>query len=817
MEASSEFLNLSMGPRKVPNVLCGERIEDNTDLEALLSQVQSKYIKLAFVGEAPGEKEIAFNMPFSGPAGSMFERILKDSGISRSQVYIGNICQVRPPNNKLDPWMKTGHEKHIHVMEGIARVKKELSAFKPNVIVALGGHALYALTGKEGILKWRGSKILSTLVPDTKVVASLHPSMILRNYKMNMVALHDFKRALHESKTRELTYPERKVTIATNYDEAVFRLEKMLEEPSWTFDIETTGLSGWQILCIGFASKKEEALVIPFAGPKELCADQSTHSIFTEPQELCLRQMLRKLLQNDARKCGQGGMYDRYMLAWLWNVMVLNYTDDTMVASKVIYPEFNMGLDFLTSIYTEFPFYKDEGKVWKHPHKATLTLWTQFWNYNGKDCMYTEEVRGQQAIQLEARGLMETYREVMRMQDPLLYMNLRGLARDDRALVQHIAKKELGRDNLQYIVEQCLGRDINVKSHKQMVELLYDRENGMGLPPVTMKGKVSANEDALVKLSQKTSDPLFTLFMGLRKQRTDVQDLNKIRVDKDDRIHYQMNIVTSTGRYNCKAPPTGGGTNMQNISKWMRDVIVADPGRTLGNSDLARAEAKVVAYLCKDPDMIAMFDDPKFDVHRANASRLFQKPEDQITYDERYLAKRVVHASNYGMGPRKMAMIISKDGFPVTERQCKQLQLMYFRAFPVIKQWQREIQNKLMKNRTITTATGRSRFFPGRMDDATFREAYAFEPQEIVCWVISRGIENVWKFLKEDRQKDNSTGLDIHLQVHDSLLWSAPTEKAEECKNILDKLLSVPIDIRGRECLISVDHNIGKDWKACSG
>ncbi len=790
----------------------------NTDRPKVPNEIPDSELwdgKIAFVGEAPGEKEIGYRRPFMGAAGSVLNSLLKDTGLSRSRVFLGNLCPIRPPSNKLAPLFKEDHALHDELVKGITQLSIELEELKPNVIIALGELPMQVLTGKHGITKWRGSKLPCTLhgLEGTKVIPTYHPAAILRMYKWNMISMADIKFAKKESLSAELTYPERNISVTTNCDEAIAFINEYQQLPQWSFDIETTPVGGWQVLCIGFAKDAKNAFVIPFAGPPELCQDRSTYSIFTQHQEVELRRRLKKLLQNESAKCGQNGMYDRTMLAWLWDTMVLNYTDDTMLANKILYPDFPKGLDFLTSIWTDHIYYKDEGKFWKNPDPSVMKLWTQFWDYNGKDCTTTEEVRVKQARELTNRSLMQSYREVMTMQDPLLHMNLRGLRVDYQRLAEHKVEKAKAIENLQIITEGVIGRELNVKSPKQMKEILYSKPpTGMGLPPVKIKNKITTDEDALIKLSQKTSDPLFYLLMGLRKQRTNLQDLNKITTDRDNRIHYSLNVTTSTGRFACSEFTTWTGTNMQNIGKWMRDVIIADNAKDMGYSDLARAEAKVVAYLCQDADMINMFDDPDFDVHRANAARIFGVAEDQIDFDQRYLAKRVVHASNYGMGARKMAMIISKDGFPTTERECKSIQRKYFAAFPAVLRWQESIQQQLYNGRTITSATGRSRFFTGRLSDDTFRDAYAYEPQEIVCWIMSRGIENVWKYMRED----NAVGLDMFLQVHDAIVWSCPKGDSEKAKVVLDKALSVPIMIKGKECLISIDHTVGQNWKECS-
>src|ERR1700760_3243117 len=111
---------------------------------------------VVFVGEQPGDQEDLQGKPFVGPAGSMFDRALEEARIDRKQVYVTNAVK----HFKFEPRGK----RRIHQKPTMGEVKryrwwlmKELDFVKPKLVVALGGTAAAALTGKAvSVTKDRG-------------------------------------------------------------------------------------------------------------------------------------------------------------------------------------------------------------------------------------------------------------------------------------------------------------------------------------------------------------------------------------------------------------------------------------------------------------------------------------------------------------------------------------------------------------------------------------------------------------------------------------------------------------------------------------
>ncbi len=134
--------------------------------------------EVLFVGEQPGNEEDLQGKPFVGPAGRLFDDVLEEAGIDRSQTYVTNVVK----HFKWEPRGKRRIHKKPNAQEISACrpwLEAEIAIIKPNVIVALGATAAQALLGlKFRVTKQRGQFIESTLAP--YIMATIHPSAILR-------------------------------------------------------------------------------------------------------------------------------------------------------------------------------------------------------------------------------------------------------------------------------------------------------------------------------------------------------------------------------------------------------------------------------------------------------------------------------------------------------------------------------------------------------------------------------------------------------------------------------------------------------------
>jgi uracil-DNA glycosylase family 4 len=132
--------------------------------------------ELMFVGEAPGADEDAAGEPFVGAAGQLLTKMIAAMGLTRDQVYIGNILKCRPDM----PRGSSGNRKPTpeEMQTCIPYLHAQIDLIQPKVLVGLGGTAIEGLLGKSGITKLRGQWHTYRGIP---LMPTYHPAYLLRN------------------------------------------------------------------------------------------------------------------------------------------------------------------------------------------------------------------------------------------------------------------------------------------------------------------------------------------------------------------------------------------------------------------------------------------------------------------------------------------------------------------------------------------------------------------------------------------------------------------------------------------------------------
>lgn len=131
-------------------------------------------------------------------------------------------------------------------------------------------------------------------------------------------------------------------------------------------------------------------------------------------------------------------------------------------------------------------------------------------------------------------------------------------------------------------------------------------------------------------------------------------------------------------------------------------------------------------------------------------------------------------------------------------------QARYFKGFPCIPEWHKQVKWFLKHEGAITTLFGRRRYFFGRpTEDSTVREAIAYAPQSMTADEINKGLLNLFRLNR----------VQLLVQVHDSLLFQYPEEQEDEIIPMALEALRVPLQLkRGREFVVPVDAKVGWNW-----
>jgi DNA polymerase-1 len=330
----------------------------------------------------------------------------------------------------------------------------------------------------------------------------------------------------------------------------------------------------------------------------------------------------------------------------------------------------------------------------------------------------------------------------------------------------------------------------------------YKRRIGNG----SSENTVTVDEEAIQDIARVNPRKEFNLVLEIRALKKILSTYLRAKLDKDNRIRTTYLITgTETGRLASRESVHGTGTNLQNVPKGIaRRLFIPDSYKLFVSGDLSQAEARVVAYLAGEDALIRLFESGG-DIHRKNASSIFRVQEASVTDKQRQLAKRVVHASNYGMGPITFA---KNAGISVQE--AKRLLNAYFATYPGIKLWHMATVTRLNKSRMLTTPFGRKRLFMGTYNESLKKVAYAYVPQSTVSDILNTGLLNVYDEI-------SSMDAQILLQVHDSIVVQCLPDDFQRICLIIKNSLERSIKIKGidgvvRDCRIPCDLQAGWNW-----
>lgn len=754
--------------------------------------------QLAIIGEAPGADEEAYGRPFIGASGRLLDSILSSSGILRAGCFVGNVCQYRPPGNKIEEW---GFD-HPKVLEGWEVLQDELKTFAPNCILALGNTPLYFLTGNKGITNWQGS-ILSS--PLGKVVPALHPASLFHgDYKLWVLLRFFAQRARAEADIKDLILPSRNLELELTADEICSRLDSWPAGLLLSFDIEG-GLDAFP--CCSVASSSNSGFIIAWS---RLGSDEGR----------VYQALSRVLYRKDVPKVLQNSLYDRFVLAYGYRMEMRNVTEDTMDKSWAIHPELKKGLGLLTAIWTREPCYKKELMIYSDAElKRQIKAGTydpniaQTNKYKGciLDSCVTLEISNAMDAALSSEELRH-YKFNVSLKDPLLYMELRGLnynkdlaqqqlAVCNAALSECASRLELRIDNpVQWNKKEC-SKDMRGKkgslSWQRLAKVLYEQK---GYPP-QYKGrgaskKITTDVESNLRLAEKPAyrnDP-FLADILLHRKLESVRESLEWTTDPDGRIRCSYNQfskgedeeadegggATETGRLRCSTSITGSGGNLQTVTKKLRILYCADPDHFIFQADLAGADGWTVAAHCLRHGDPTMWDDYMFGLKPARLGALFYEhpefisaPRDELKElcalhvdDDSWIYfgfKRIQHATNYGVKEKTVSKQIMVDSYKITGTPvyvdvptCGAFQRIYLTRYKGLFRWHDWAKREVLEGRDLTSASGHTRKFFGRRrsfdtsrrvwdaDHETWKEFLADEPQENTTYATNLAMRNLW-------------------------------------------------------------------------
>src|SRR5438445_6967666 len=219
--------------------------------------------------------------------------------------------------------------------------------------------------------------------------------------------------------------------------------------------------------------------------------------------------------------------------------------------------------------------------------------------YNGLDCCITREVFDEIEPQLGLETA-KTYAFSNALQGPAMEMGLRGCLVDQHRKAEVIDeffdKIDALERNLSRIVLDGVGMaGFNWRSSADLQALFYHK---LGIPPITFRGKVTADRGARDKLYEYTVARPIINHINLISELAKKITVLKTKVDPDGRIRTTYNIAgTDTGRFSSSYSAFGTGGNLQNVEESLRSIFIADPGMKFAKCDAKSGESFIVGAI----------------------------------------------------------------------------------------------------------------------------------------------------------------------------------------------------------------------------
>lgn len=532
---------------------------------------------------------------------------------------------------------------------------------------------------------------------------------------------------------------------------------------------------------------------------------------------------MRRLNATQVPKIFQNGRYDNtYFLRFGAPVTAWYY--DTYHMQHCLYAELDKDLSFLSSFYLlNFHHWKEEAGIDLYEYNAKDTHNT-FWVFMAQ-MLHTTERRQNYAI--------NNYLAEFPLVFPCIHCGQEGFLIDDErrktARAKEVAKREAAQKSLSIITGAVT---INPNSPKQMLALV----TGMGYKCAGTDAKTLQAFAEAHPVHERLHE-LITAYRESNKAISTYYDVELLA----QRLLYELDPAgTESGRLASKASNYWCGTQIQNIPKYFKSCLMADPGWELFDVDKSQSESWCTGYLSQDANLMkTLHTSPDF--HCTNASLFFGIPFNELyraacidedgneipmwrNEDIRDVAKRVNHGANYNMGwfvlwqtMGTTALLEAKKllGLPsyFGMRQIGTYLLDCFkRAYPRVKgEWYSEVVAEVKTTGKLTGPTGWTRrtFIQPWKDKPSLNSIVAHHPQSLSVQLVNKSFYRVWRELQLDKYAGK---LRLKAQVHDSLVGQVKLGNRHIVKEIED-MMGVPCVIHGRTMTIPSDSKItGTYW-----
>lgn len=754
--------------------------------------------EVAFVGQAPGKDDDRAGEPFAGPAGQLLQQAIDEYKLGPA--FKTHAVRCFPGRNARGKDIAPTRGQMAACSDYLA---EELDEVKPKVIVAVGNHALQAMTGKTGITTWAGR--VAGEFRGIPVFAMYHPRYILEMPKM-LPKFEAHAKTLADT-LRPSAAPLRPQVKKLSPADMREWLGKVGNRPI-AFDYECSGFSPFE---------GHHIRTVAFSGG-------TVGYWMVVEGDAAARDVLKWFLLNkNIRKTAFNSVFES-----LWSIAEFGTEPLGLVHDPMLYAHLRnengphalddlAGLDLGTSNWDIHPTMQEKGWTFETVPVEELGY------YNGLDAVYTARLV-QPTLGALDEGQRWVYKNILRPLAKLCArMEYRGMHIDlawvEKALAKYRGEMdaldvEMRSDPAALKLAKGLpkGRQINWRSSQQMSRLFYDILK-LPVAGTTDSGRPSAKADFLEKI--KNPPTLLTKYLQWKERETVVgKYLEKFPkfCDDRDRIHQSHNPAFQvTGRISQSNPPAANvpdgvvvNGKSDGLVRGMFDSRFK--GGKFVSGDYKALEFRLVVSEANEKPFIEAFK-KGLDPHALTAAELFGK---DFTKEDRAKAKITNFSLIYGITEYSLAPKLGVD------QEAAALIIRNFkRKHPGIFVWMERQYERARREKKAVNRFGRVRHLqdiaglPDWRVNEIYREAGNFPIQS-----AGADINNL-SIIELDRQM-RAAGMKslVIMNHHDAIKVDAHPREVDQVRDLLVKVMQeeIPGRLDWLQVPLEVEVEVNDRW-----
>ncbi|QWK13997.1 MAG: bifunctional 3'-5' exonuclease/DNA polymerase [Aquificota bacterium] len=371
-------------------------------------------------------------------------------------------------------------------------------------------------------------------------------------------------------------------------------------------------------------------------------------------------------------------------------------------------------------------------------------------------------------------------------------LELNGIPVDKEELERKLKEQE--RLLQKKVMDFMVKYRIDPMSPKQVGELLTKRF-GLDLPK-TEKGNVSTDDKVL---SEYASHPVVSELLDIRGMKKVIEKLQEIKERiRGNRVYPEFKQIGAiTGRMASMNP------NVQNIPRNLRGIFKAEEGNVFVIADFSQIELRIASEYVGEEKMLQAFRQGK-DLHRYTASVFLGKPEEEITKEERQLAKAVNFGLIYGISAKGLVEYAKTYGIDLSLESAQKIRDSFFEYYTSFKAWHERVKRELKEYKESRGHTLLGRPYVAH----TFPDAVNYPIQGTGADLLKLSVLMFDAELRREGLKAKVVNL-----VHDEILVECREEDAERIKELLKKAMLHAGRVILKQVPVEVEVFINNRWE----